>query len=63
MGDGEIFFRRMGERFQIKFGAAIETVWSIFDMRYSSARADGEPFTPEQAAWISGFEDGWADHV
>lgn len=61
MGDAETFFRRMGERFKLRFDTEIEAAWSIFAMRYVSTRTDGEPFTPEQAAWIAGFEAGWAD--
>jgi hypothetical protein len=63
MSDSETFFRRMGERFQIQFGCELETVWSIISMRHVSTRLDGAQFTPEQAAWIAGFEAGWSDHA
>lgn len=55
------FYRRMAERFQIKFEAKIETHYNIFLCCVISERSDGEPFTPEQAAWISGYEDGYQD--
>lgn len=59
--DTETFFLRMGERFKLRFDLELESVWSIFSMGYVSTRKDEEPFTPEQAAWIAGYEEGWAD--
>ena len=43
--------------FEHRFGVALETEYSIFTLGYFSRRADGEPFTPEQKAWMDGFDD------
>lgn len=46
--------------FKGKFGIEIETVFNWGSMRLISVRTDGEPFTPEQEAFLSAYGDGYA---
>lgn len=45
--------------FQAKYSLALETTFSLMLFSMVSVRADGEDFTPEQHAFISGYSDAF----
>ena len=59
--DSSTMFRRMREQFQLKFDRGIQTEWNIFAMCHVTLPEDGGDFTPEQVAWIGGYEAGYSD--
>jgi hypothetical protein len=42
-----------------KFAIDVETSWAFLADRIVTERADGEPFTPEQMAYLEAFEAGY----
>lgn len=55
----EFFREQMREAFARRFNVLIETEYNILAMRLITTRADGQDFTPEQHAWIAGYEAGY----
>jgi hypothetical protein len=55
------FTDKMKAAFLSKFGRELDTTFNIFSMRLVSAPADGEPFTPEQKAWVEAFDTGYSE--
>ncbi len=43
--------------FSQRFKVEIETAWNIFSNSLVSSRRDGQDFTPEQKAWLDGWND------
>ena len=43
-----------------KFAVEVETYFDLLgSMRMVTTRADGEPFTPEQHAWLGAWSEGY----
>lgn len=58
----EAFVPSSAEAFAAKYdGKTIETYWNIFHMRYVSRPVDFDAFTPDQQAWLNGYETAWLD--
>lgn len=56
----ERFKDSLGEAFAAKFdGRTIETTYSLMYLRYVSKPTDDKSFTPEQIAFIAGYEEAW----
>ena len=53
------FSDELGEKFNAKFGRELETRFNILSMQLVSSPADGQPFTPEQKAWVEAWSDGY----
>jgi hypothetical protein len=54
------FKQSLNDAFAAKFdGRKIDTTYNLMHLRYVSTPSDGKAFTPEQIAFISGYEEAW----
>lgn len=52
----EEIWDRMNSAFKWQFGVGLEQEYNLFAGRMVSTREDEQDFTPEQVAWLKGFE-------
>jgi hypothetical protein len=55
------FSHNLAAKFSERFSRDLETRFDIFSMQLVSAPMDGEPFTPEQHAWVTAWSDGYGE--
>lgn len=55
----EAFAAALAEAFERQFNAALRTAFDIFECALVTGRDDGAALTPEQSAFIAGFERAW----
>ena len=55
------FTDKLKAAFLAKFARELDMNFNIFSMQLISQPADGEPFTPEQKAWVEAFDDGYSE--
>lgn len=55
------FSDKLKAAFKAKFDRELEIRFNIFAMVHISKPADGEPYTPEQKAWVDAFDAGYGE--
>lgn len=55
----EAFPAALADAFELNFSLCIETTFDLFACALVTGRDDGAALTPEQSAFIAGFERAW----